>query len=102
MKVLGVVAAALIVDHAGAVGVGVSTGPMHHVVADHLVELWLFDPVGDLGRDQGVEVGRGGGLVRGLEDDEDVGVWQASFLQREGGVREDESRVEICISPGIR
>jgi hypothetical protein len=47
---------------------------MHHVLADDLVEFWLFDLVWDFCTDQGVEVGRGDGLVVGMEDDEEMGV----------------------------
>ncbi len=78
---LGVVAATFPVYHAGAVGVLLSAGSMHHVMADDVVELWLLVLVGDFGTDQGVEVGCGDGLVVGMEDDEEMGVGQTSFLR---------------------
>jgi len=74
LETFGVVAVAFTFYHAGALGVEVSAWPMHHVLADDLVEFWLLVLVWDFCTDQGVEVGRGDGLVVGMEDDEEMGV----------------------------
>lgn len=68
--------------HARRVGVVASaTGPVEHVLGDGRVKTWLGLGIGELGRDDGVYVGRRAGFVLRSEVDEYVCVWEAPFLE---------------------
>ena len=68
--------------HARRVGVVASaTGPVEHVLGDGGVKTWLGLRIGELGGDDGVYVGGRAEFVLRSEMDEDVRVWEASFLE---------------------
>lgn len=96
-KFLRVVFRATVVLHANGVWVERPTGTMNHAALDRLVELGLRSCIRDFCTDYAVDVRSIVKLVLGFQDEEDVGMWQASLLKFDDMQRSDHAAQDMLV-----
>ena len=77
----GIVLGAGAVFHTRAGRVEETTGAVDHVTFDELVKMRLRGRIGQLGRHEPVDLGWRAGVIGLDEDEEEVDMWEASFLE---------------------